>query len=198
MNVNNYCVDLITEVKDEDLTPWDLLASLEEIIAKRLSMLDELYDIKDNVAIHKSAKVEQTAIIKGPAIIGPDCFIGPYSLIRGGVYLTEAVSVGHSCEVKHTVVGKNTAFAHFNFVGDSVVGSNVNLEAGAVIANHYNERHDKQIFVYENGQKISTNSTKFGALIGDDTKIGANAVTSPGTILAKGSIVRRLECVEQT
>lgn len=198
MNVDNYCVNLCEEANNKNLGPWDLLTNLEEIITKRLSMLDDLYNINNNVAIHKSAKVDPTAIMKGPVIIGPDCFIGPYSLIRGGVYLTEAVSVGHSCEIKHSLVGKNTAFVHFNFIGDSIVGSNVNLEAGAVIANHYNERQDKEIFIFENGQKISTGLTKFGALIGDDTKIGANAVTSPGTVLAKGSIVRRLECVEQT
>ena len=48
-----------------------------------------------------------------------------------------------------------------------------------------------------NGQLIETGVTKFGALVGDDCKIGANAVLSPGTILAKGTVVGRLQLVDQ-
>jgi acetyltransferase-like isoleucine patch superfamily enzyme len=73
----------------------------------------------------------------------------------------------------------------------------VNLEAGAVIANHYNERVHKEISVLVNGQVFSTGVQKFGALIGDGTRIGANAVSSPGTILPPRSVVKRLELVEQ-
>ncbi len=47
------------------------------------------------------------------------------------------------------------------------------------------------------GQLIETGVTKFGALVGDDCKIGANAVLSPGTILAKGTVVGRLQLVDQ-
>lgn len=71
------------------------------------------------------------------------------------------------------------------------------LEAEAITANHYNERDDKMIFAFWENKSTSTETTKFGACIGDDTKIGANSVTSPGTILGPKSIVRRLELVEQ-
>jgi bifunctional N-acetylglucosamine-1-phosphate-uridyltransferase/glucosamine-1-phosphate-acetyltransferase GlmU-like protein len=91
----------------------------------------------------------------------------------------------------------HTHIAHFNFVGDSLIGSHVNFEAGAIVCNHWNERSDKQIRLAYNGQIIETGTEKFGALIGDGCKIGANAVLSPGTILAKNTIVSRLELVEQ-
>lgn len=197
MKITDYCADLNIPEAEADIRPWSLLTKLEELIKEQLKTLGDQYKIHNDVAVHQSATVDPTATIKGPAIIGPDCFIGPHSVVRGGVYLKEAVSVGPSCEVKHCLVGKHTAFAHFNFIGDSIVGSGVNLEAGAVIANHYNEREDKRITVFDNGTKIDTGLTKFGAIIGDNTKIGANAVTSPGTLLPKGSIVRRLELVEQ-
>ena len=80
-------------------------------------------------------------------------------------------------------------------MGNSLVGSEVNLEAGSVIANHFNERQDKTIKVKIDGQEIIVSTEKFGALIGDNSKIGANAVTSPGTILPVNSIVERLELV---
>jgi UDP-N-acetylglucosamine diphosphorylase / glucose-1-phosphate thymidylyltransferase / UDP-N-acetylgalactosamine diphosphorylase / glucosamine-1-phosphate N-acetyltransferase / galactosamine-1-phosphate N-acetyltransferase len=73
----------------------------------------------------------------------------------------------------------------------------VNLEAGAVLANHLNERADRQISVSYDGNVIPTGLVKFGALVGDGCKIGANAVTSPGTLLPPGTIVPRLVLVDQ-
>ena len=99
--------------------------------------------------------------------------------------------------MKSSIVFENSAIAHFNFIGDSIIGKNVNFEAGSITANHYNERKDKRIFVKIKNEIINTNMEKFGALVGDDCKIGANAVLSPGTILEKKSIVKRLELIEQ-
>jgi bifunctional N-acetylglucosamine-1-phosphate-uridyltransferase/glucosamine-1-phosphate-acetyltransferase GlmU-like protein len=87
--------------------------------------------------------------------------------------------------------------AHFNFIGNSLIGNQVNFEAGSVIANHYNERENKRIFISMNNEILDTGLDKFGAVVGDNAKIGANAVLSPGTILQRGSIVKRLELIEQ-
>jgi hypothetical protein len=78
------------------------------------------------------------------------------------------------------------------------LGSLVNLEAGAVIANHYNERTDRLIKVTLEGKTYHTGVDKFGALVGDESKIGANAVLSPGTILPGKSNVKRLELIDQS
>jgi acetyltransferase-like isoleucine patch superfamily enzyme len=72
------------------------------------------------------------------------------------------------------------------------------MEAGSVIANHYNERQDKNIFVFSHGKSYATGVEKFGALVGDHTKVGANAVLSPGTILQRNSVVGRLALVDQS
>ncbi|WP_370455742.1 hypothetical protein [Imperialibacter sp. EC-SDR9] len=123
--------------------------------------------------------------------------MGAHAYLRGGVVLGQGVTIGPGCEVKSSIVFDHSSLAHFNFVGDSIVGSNVNFEAGAVIANHYNERQDKQIRVLHQGGVVETGSTKFGALVGDNCKVGANAVLSPGTVLDKNEVVKRLELVEQ-
>jgi UDP-N-acetylglucosamine diphosphorylase / glucose-1-phosphate thymidylyltransferase / UDP-N-acetylgalactosamine diphosphorylase / glucosamine-1-phosphate N-acetyltransferase / galactosamine-1-phosphate N-acetyltransferase len=141
--------------------------------------------------------VEIGAVLKAPIIIGKNCFVGANAYLRGGVFLDDGVKIGPSCEIKSSIIFSKTSVAHFNFIGDSIVGSNVNIEAGAVTANHYNEKADKQIEVLYNSAVIKTNTSKFGALIGDACKIGANAVLSPGTLLAKNTIVKRLELVEQ-
>ncbi|QNF31558.1 LpxA family transferase [Adhaeribacter swui] len=180
-----------------ETNPWEITknlpASLPDIIAK----LNSDYEIKDNVAIHITAVVESSAVIKAPAIIGEKCFVGGNAYVRGGVYLDTGVSIGTGCEIKSSIILKNSAIAHFNFIGDSIVGQQVNFEAGSITANHHNDRSDKRIFVFYNNAVLETNSHKFGALVGDFSKIGANAVLSPGTLLLPHTIVRRLELVEQ-
>ncbi len=73
----------------------------------------------------------------------------------------------------------------------------MNFEAGSIAANHYNERENKRIRIKYNNTIIDTGVEKFGALVGDNSRIGANGVLSPGTILEKKSIVKRLELIEQ-
>ncbi|MBT1699073.1 LpxA family transferase [Fulvivirgaceae bacterium PWU4] len=177
--------------------PWHIPQLLGQMLTEKFNALTGEYRIQDDVAIHKSARIEDHAVIKGPAIISANCFIAAHAYLRGGVFLDERVTIGPGCEVKTSIVLANSALAHFNFVGDSIVGAHVNMEAGSVIANHYNEREQKEIAVLINGKCMPTGCQKFGALIGDHTKIGANAVLSPGTILEPRSVVGRLALVAQ-
>lgn len=181
----------------EQETPWEVTQAIALVIAKRIKTLGGDYKVTDNVAIHKDAHIEENVILKGPAIVSSGCFIGSNAYLRAGVFLDSKVSIGPGCEIKSSYIFSNSALAHFNFVGDSIIGSYVNMEAGAMIANHFNERTDKTIKVIINGMPVITEVEKFGALVGDHTKIGANAVLSPGTILPTKSIVKRLELVEQ-
>jgi len=180
----------------EGLHPWVITGQAKEIIESISTQLNtDEFVIKEGVAIHRNAVVEQHVVLKGPVIISENCFVGAHAYLRGGVFLDHHVSVGPGCEIKSSFLLAHAALAHFNFVGDSILGSRVNMEAGSIIANHYNERQDKLISVKANGEIISTGITKFGALVGDDTKIGANAVLSPGTILEKDTVVKRLQLV---
>jgi UDP-N-acetylglucosamine diphosphorylase / glucose-1-phosphate thymidylyltransferase / UDP-N-acetylgalactosamine diphosphorylase / glucosamine-1-phosphate N-acetyltransferase / galactosamine-1-phosphate N-acetyltransferase len=168
-----------------------------EIISQILGALQEDYRIQDGVAIHKNAILENNIILKAPVIIGPDCFIASNCYLRGGVFLMAHNSVGPGCELKSSFIFPDSNLAHFNFVGDSILGSNVNFEAGSIIANHFNERENKNISVVIEGNRVDTHAHKFGALIGDNSKIGANAVLSPGTLLSASSVVNRLELINQ-
>lgn len=179
------------------LLPWEITNNLKEILYKMISGLGEEYNIQDGIAIHKTATIENGVVLKQPVIVGENCFIGANAYFREGVYLDTAVKIGPGCEIKNSIICSGTAIAHFNYIGNSIIGRKVNFEAGSIAANHYNERAVKNISVLYNGQVIDTQSDKFGSLVGDDSRIGANAVLSPGTILAKKSIVKRLELVEQ-
>lgn len=177
--------------------PWEVISELPQVVEKLIPTLGKDYEINNGVAIHRTATLGHDITIKAPAIIGPHCFVGTHSYLRGGVYMAEGAKVGISCEVKQSILMNDSAVAHFNFIGDSILGCNVNFEAGSITANHYNERNDKTIFVTHHSQRICTGMQKFGALVGDGCKIGANAVLSPGTLLLPGTIVARLQLVEQ-
>jgi len=183
--------------KHTEMLPWEITKNLKEILYKIISGLGDDYKIQDGIAIHKTAVIESGAILKQPAIVGENCFVGANAYFREGVYLDKSVKIGPGCEIKNSIICSGTAIAHFNYVGNSIVGRNVNFEAGSIAANHYNEREVKNISVLYKEHVIDTKSDKFGSLIGDDSRIGANAVLSPGTILEKKSIVKRLELVEQ-
>jgi len=181
---------------DDDL-PWLIIQNLESIIFEKIKFLSDDFEVNNGIAIHKTAIVEKNAILKAPLIIEENCFVGSNACLRNGVFLSENVKIGMGVEVKSSIIFDNSSVAHFNFIGDSVIGSNVNFEAGSITANHFNERKNKEIFVKINEEIINTKIEKFGALVGDFSKIGANAVLSPGTILKKNSVVKRLELIEQ-
>jgi len=194
--IDNY-INAFSKTFHNEQSPWEITAHLDEIIIALIRTLHNEFEIKGHLAIHKTATIEKGAVIKAPAIIGSHCFVGANAYLRNGVYLNEGVKIGTGCEIKSSIIFSNSTIAHFNFIGDSIIGSNVNFEAGSVTANHYNERTGKQITVLYNGELVSTGVVKFGALVGDDCKIGANAVLSPGTLLLPNTVVKRLELVEQ-
>jgi NDP-sugar pyrophosphorylase family protein len=196
--IDHFIEDFSKTFKDlPQSEPWNITNDLKNIIEKLIFNLGDDYTIEDNIAIHKSAIIENNVTIKKPAIIGENCYIGANAYFREGVYLDKSVKIGPGCEIKSSIICSNTAIAHFNYIGNSIVGRNINFEAGSIAANHYNERAIKKISVLHNSEIIETNSDKFGSLIGDNSRIGANAVLSPGTILIKNYIVKRLELVEQ-
>lgn len=183
---------------DPAILPWQIpsqLSSILERLAGTLTASD--YRTPNGVLIHNSAIIESGAVLKPPAVISEGCFVAATAYIRGGVFLDRGVIIGPGCELKTAIIMSGAALAHFNFVGDSIVGANVNVEGGAVVANHYNERTDKEIRVYIRGQEIRTGVNKFGALIGDRCRLGANAVLSPGTILEPNAVVGRLALINQ-
>jgi NDP-sugar pyrophosphorylase family protein len=198
IHIDDYINDFSLLFSDlTNLQPWNITDNLKEIIEKTILTLDDNYTIKDNVAIHKTATIENGVTIKSPAIIGENCYVGAHAYFREGVYLGNSVKIGPGCEIKNSIICSFTAVAHFNYIGNSIIGSNINFEAGSIAANHYNERVIKKISVLHNDEIIETGSEKFGSLVGDNSKIGANAVLSPGTILKKNTIVKRLELIEQ-
>ncbi|MGL4540933.1 MAG: transferase [Polymorphobacter sp.] len=168
------------------------------LVAQLLGTLDAAYAIVGDVAVHHSAIIEPGAIIKGPAVIGARCFVAAGAYVRDGCWLEADCILGPGAELKSSLVFAGSKLAHFNFVGDSIIGARVNIEAGAIIANYRNEQPEPAISIMIDGQAHATGADKFGALVGDGCRIGANAVIAPGAILAAASVVPRLALVDQS
>ena len=183
---------------DPAIEPWKLTGDLSHFVERFAASLDlSGFEKTAGILVHKEATIERGAIIKPPAVISAACFIASTAYLRGGVVLDRGVIIGPACELKSTVVMASSRIAHLSFVGDSLIGSDVNIEAGVVVANHFNELREQEVTVRVGGQAVRTGVVKFGALIGDHSRLGANAVLSPGTILPPHSVVARLELVDQ-
>lgn len=172
--------------------PWRITANSESIVRQLLAALPpNEFNFEGEVAVHRTATVETGAVLKGPLILGPHCLVAAGAYLRGGNWIAEGCTFGPGAELKSSFVFAGTKLAHFNFVGDSVLGQDVNLEAGSIICNYRNERDAKEVFVRIGGHLRKTGCNKFGALVGDHSRIGANAVVAPGAILQKKAIVHR-------
>lgn len=198
LNINGFINGFSNSfIYDNTLQPWEITGKLNSIIEELILKLDSNYEITGSVAIHRSAVVEKGVTLKNAVIINEGCYVGANAYFREGVFLDKSVKIGPGCEIKSSIISSDTAVAHFNYIGNSIIGRHVNFEAGSIAANHYNERKVKDISVLYRSEIINTNVSKFGSLVGDHCKIGANAVLSPGTILERETIVKRLELIEQ-
>jgi len=142
----------------------------------------------EQVLIERGAKVFPEAYIEGPCYIGEGAVVGHAAYIRSYTLLGKECVVGHASEVKHSIFLDGAKAPHFNYVGDSIIGSEANLGAGVICANL---RFDQEsVKVYYAGAVHDTGMRKLGAFIGDRTYIGCNCVTNPGAVFSPGSCER--------
>lgn len=167
---------------------WDVLPKIGPYLQKHLkkgssARLIGQPVIGENVYLGEGTIVEPGVYIRGPAWIGKNCEIRHGAYIRENVIAGDGCVLGNSCEFKNCILLSGAHVSHFSYVGDSVVGRDVNLGAGVILSNY---RLDGQsIRVRVAGQARETGLRKFGAMVGDRASIGCNAVLNPGSLLSK-------------
>ena len=133
--------------------------------------------------IGKGARIAPGAMLEGPLWIGDDVEIRTGAYVRGGCWIGDGCRIGANTEVKRSILLPEAKAPHLNYVGDSILGSDVNLGAGTVLSNF---RHDgKEIVVPDGAARIATGRRKLGALLGDGVKTGCNSVLHPGVIVGR-------------
>lgn len=141
----------------------------------------------NQIFIGEGTVVEPSALIKGPTIIGKNTEVRQGAYIRGDCLIGNRCVVGHTTEIKSSVMLNDAKAGHFAYIGDSILGNNVNLGAGTKLANL--KMVTSNICLNINGTRYDTGIRKFGAIIGDNVETGCNSVTNPGTLLGKSSLV---------
>ncbi len=136
----------------------------------------------DGIYIGKNTVVEAGALIKGPAIICDHTEIRQGAYIRGDVLIGNGCVVGHTTEIKSSVMLGGSKAGHFAYIGNSILGK-VNLGAGTKIANL--KITGTPVTLHVNGVKYDTGLKKFGAILADGVETGCNSVTTPGSLLSK-------------
>ena len=170
--------------------PFEVLPNIKDIIMDIGKNLDSSYElIDDNIWISKTVTIPKNVTIIGPCIIDHNAEIRPGAYIRGKVIIGKNSVLGNSCEIKNAILYDHVQVPHFNYVGDSILGCNVHLGAGVILANL---RFDKKNIKVEGEE---TNLRKIGAFIGDNTEIGCNSVVFPGTVIMPDSVILPLSKV---
>ena len=170
--------------------PWSILASGDDGI---ISQLEDLNG-PEGVFIHPSASIGEFVRIEGPCYVGKNAEIRHAALLRKGSWICEGSVVGHASEVKNSILLPNSKAPHFNYVGDSILGLDVNLGAGTKLSNVRNDRGPVPIS-NENGERFDSGLRKLGAIIGDGSQLGCNVVTNPGCIISPGKMINPNETV---
>lgn len=179
--------------------PHEALKGIKDMIIETGRNLpsDQYYVYGDDVWVHKSAKVAQSASITGPCIIGENTEIRHCAFIRGSAMIGNNCVVGNSCELKNVILFDNVQTPHYNYVGDSILGYKAHMGAGSITSN---VKADKKLVVMrdEEGRLLETGIKKVGAFLGDGAEIGCNSVLNPGTVIGRNSNVYPLSSVRGT
>lgn len=182
---------------DECEYPYEALIFIEEYIKKTFLMLDKSYkEISEGVFVGKDTKIWPGATIVGPAIIGHNAEIRSGAFIRGKVIVGDGAVIGNSTEVKNSIILDEAKLPHYNYVGDSIIGYKAHMGAGTIASNLRLDRKNVDIFC--DGERVSTDLRKVGVFLGDYAEIGCGCVLCPGTIIGRGAVIYPLVTVKGT
>lgn len=140
------------------------------------------YIASPNIEFRDGVTVEPGAYVRGPAIIGEGTVIRQGAYVRGDLITGKDCVVGHTTEVKNSIFCNKAKAGHFVYIGDSILGHDVNLGAGTKISNL--KMSGDEIVLNIEGEKIPSGMRKFGAIVGDRCETGCNSVLNPGVLLA--------------
>jgi bifunctional UDP-N-acetylglucosamine pyrophosphorylase/glucosamine-1-phosphate N-acetyltransferase len=155
--------------------------------------------IGENCTIYQNSTLENTVIgdnteinhtIAKDSKIGSNCIIGPFSYLRPGTELADNVKVGDFVEIKKSSVGINSKIPHLSYIGDCVIGKNVNVGAGTITCNY--DGKNKWQTIMEDGSFIGSNTNLVAPVkVGKDAMIGAGStitedVPSRSLAIARG------------
>jgi UDP-N-acetylglucosamine diphosphorylase / glucose-1-phosphate thymidylyltransferase / UDP-N-acetylgalactosamine diphosphorylase / glucosamine-1-phosphate N-acetyltransferase / galactosamine-1-phosphate N-acetyltransferase len=169
--------------------PWDMLEANQWILESQKSVsrgtVESGVHISGSVVLEEGSVVKAGSYLEGPIHLGKNSRIGPSSYLRPYSTLGDDVKVGAGCEVKNSIVMRNSKIPHLSYVGDSILGEGSHLGAGTITANL---RFDlAEIRSKVRGSLVNSGRKKLGAIIGDRVETGINVSMFPGVKIGGGA-----------
>ena len=175
--------------------PWLVIADLANTIKEIGKNLDKenWLELDENVWVHKSVKIDPLTRITGPCIIDEGTEIRVGTLIRDNVIIGKNCTIGNASYLRNAILFDNVEIAHYNHVGNSILGYKSHMGACATISNLKSDKSCVKVVL--DGKLYETNQKKLGALVGDFVEIGCNAVLTPGVVVGNNSNIYPLTMV---
>lgn len=179
--------------------PWHVHAVFKYLFSRATKKIAKSAEIakgaviNGDVIIGENVRVFDGAVINGPCYIGDDTIVATNALVRESNVGRNCV-IGFSTEVARSFLS-DEVWTHSNYIGDSVIGNNVSFGAGTVTGNLRLDEKNVQVFDdgpdVKSGQakKIDAHTNKFGAVIGNDVRVGVNTSLMPGVKIGSGSFI---------
>jgi bifunctional UDP-N-acetylglucosamine pyrophosphorylase / glucosamine-1-phosphate N-acetyltransferase len=135
------------------------------------------HSILKNVKVAAGSAIAPFSLIES-AEIGKNCRVGPYARIRPGTRLASEVHIGNFVEVKNSTIAAGSKANHLSYIGDAVVGKNVNIGAGTITCN------------YDGANKYQT-IIEDDVFVGSDTQLVAPVTVAQGSTIGAGSTITK-------
>ncbi|MEW6035552.1 MAG: bifunctional sugar-1-phosphate nucleotidylyltransferase/acetyltransferase [Candidatus Micrarchaeota archaeon] len=162
--------------------PWDLLEANEHLLSGMEAKSGHIENstIEGKVIMEKGARIINS-YVEGCAYLGENTVIGPNACLRGFNSIGKNCSIGPGSTVKSSILLDSVNAKHLTYIGDSVIGENVNFGSGTQIANFRFDGDNVNVLT-ERGW-ANSGKKKLGVFVGDNTKFGVLSCTMPGKLI---------------
>lgn len=171
--------------------PWDLLEANKILLSEEELKVEGKVEsgvvLVGPVGVKPGAFIRSGSYIEGPSLIDEEASIGPNCYIRPNTYVGKKCRIGNACEIKNCIILDGAHIAHLSYVGDSIIGENVNFGAGTITANL--RLDEKSIPFTLKGIRVDSGRRKLGVIIGDNVRTGIGVMIMPGLKIGPGSTI---------
>ena len=175
------CDPMRFDLRGELIIGRDVVIDINAVIEGRVELADGVIIgpnvVLKNVSIGRDTKVDANCVLED-SLVGADCTIGPFARLRPLTNLSDRVKIGNFVEIKKSTIADDSKVNHLSYVGDTTMGSNVNVGAGTITCN-FDGANKHQTIIGDN------------VFIGSDTQLIAPVTIASGSTIGAGSTITR-------